>query len=340
MRPRRTPSKLALALVGFALSVGAARTGAAQMRLCAGKPCPETKEPASDDGAPPTRVLVIDAVVLTPALEKVNARAGIQRTIVGGIQDKGWEPVVGASDCKDLTCAGGAATAAKASYALLLTGRFVKDESYVDEVAVSLLRDGKVIATQTEVEEEADFVRGGGGRADFARCGPPSGICTTKLLTAKLRKYAEKLVVNENVGIRIRRKVAETEAAAPAPVVPSLAASPAAPAPVVPAPVATTSSDNRTWLGWVLIGGGVATGAAAGLAWSMDGNLTDCGGGGANDPAPCRRQRDTLVPTLVFGVVAVGALTAGGIVLFRSRTQSTDVAVAVQPTGMSIGGRF
>jgi hypothetical protein len=101
--------------------------------------------------------------------------------------------------------------------------------------------------------------------------------------------------------------------------------------------VATTSSDNKGWLGWVLIGGGVAAGAAAGLAWSMDGNLTDCGGGG---PDPCRRQRDTLVPTLAFGVVAVGALTAGGIVLFRSRTQSTDVAVAVQPTGFSIGGRF
>jgi hypothetical protein len=309
------------------------------MRLCAGKPCPETKAPVSDDGTPPTRVLVIDAVVLTPALEKVNARAGIQRTIVAGIQDKGWEPVVGTSDCKDLTCAGGAATAAQASYALLLTGRFVKDESYVDEVAVSLLRDGKVIATQTEAEEESDFVRGGGARADFARCGPPSGICTTKLLAAKLRKYSEKLVVNENVGIRIRKKVAETEAAAPAPAAP-VAAAPATPVAPAPVAVATTSSDNKGWLGWVLIGGGVAAGAAAGLAWSMDGNLTDCGGGAAGDPAPCRRQRDTLVPTLVFGVVAVGALTAGGIVLFRSRTQSADVAVAVQPTGMSIGGRF
>jgi hypothetical protein len=307
------------------------------MRLCAGKPCPETKAPVSDDGAPPTRVLVIDAVVLTLALEKVNARAGIQRTIVGGIQDKGWEPVVGTSECKDLTCAGGAATAAAASYALLLTGRFVKDESYVDEVAVSLLRDGKVIATQTEVEEEADFVRGGGARADFARCGPPSGICTTKLLAAKLRKYAEKLVVNENVGIRIRKKVAETEAAAPVVAVPVAGATTPAP---TPAPAPTTVSDKRGWLGWVLIGGGVAAGAAAGLAWSMDGNLTDCDGGGAGDPAPCRRQRDTLVPTLVFGAVAVGALTAGGIVLFRSRTPSAEVAVAVQPTGMSIGGRF
>jgi hypothetical protein len=329
---------LVLTLLGLALAFGAARTAAAQMRLCAGKPCPDTNDAPSEDGAPPPRVLVIDAVVLTPALEKVNARAGIQRTVVAGIQDKGWEPVVGSSACKDLVCAGAAAAAEKVTYALVLTGRFVKDESYVDDVAVSLLRDGKVIATQTEAEDEQDFVKSGGARAEFPRCGPPSGICTTKLLGGKLRKYAEKLVANENVGIRIRKKVAETEAAAPAAVAVAVAATPPAPAPSpAPAPTPTTEAQDRRWLGWVLIGGGVAAGAASALAWSMDGNLTDCDG---PDSSSCRRHRNTLVPTVIFGAVAVGALTAGGIVLYRSRTQGSDVAVALQPTGLSIGGRF
>jgi hypothetical protein len=330
---------LVLTLIGFALALGAARTAAAQMRLCAGKPCPDTTEPPSEGGAPPPRVLVIDAVVLTPALEKLNARAGIQRTVVAGIQDKGWEPVVGSSACKDLVCAGAAAATEKTPYALVLTGRFVKDESYVDDVAVSLLRDGKVIATQTEAEDEQEFVRSGGARAEFPRCGPPSGICTTKLLGGKLRKYAEKLVANENVGIRIRKKVAETEAAKPVvPVAVPVAAAPAAVAPSpAPTPAPTTEAQDRRWLGWVLIGGGVAAGAASALAWSMDGNLTDCS---SADPASCKRQRDTLIPTLAFGAVAVGALTAGGIVLYRGRTQGADVAVALQPTGLSIGGRY
>jgi hypothetical protein len=255
------------------------------------------------------------------------------------VADKGWDAVVGTADCTDLVCAGAAAAAAKTPYAIVLTGRFVKDETYADDVAVSLLRDGQVVGTQTEVEEEMDFVRNGGSRAAFPRCGPPSGVCTTKMLAAKLPTYAAKLVATENVSIRIRKKVAEaagpSRSGEPTPPI-AVATKPA----VVPSVPAAPPEPSRRWLGWTLLGAGAVAGIGSAVAWSKNNELNDCGGAGAGDPAACRRKRDTVVPAVSLGLVAAGALGAGAFVLLRGRSEHAEVAVAVHPSGIAIGGQF
>jgi hypothetical protein len=313
----------------------------AQMHICAGKPCPGTDASGGDGAAP--RAVVIDAVVLTPALERLNPRVGIERGVLAGLRDKGWDAVTATNDCKDLGCAGAAAAGARATYAVVLTGRFVKDETYAEDVAVLLWRDGAAIATRTEVEEEMDFVRNGGTRADFAHCGPPSGICTTKALAAKLRDYAATLASNEMVAINVRKKVAATSAAvtetalpAAAPAMPPRAAMP------LPAPVSAppSAAPDLRWLGWTLVGVGVVAGVGSAVAWSGNNDPFDCGGAAVDDPAACRQKRGTVVPAVSLGVAAAGAVVGGILILIRDHSARHEVALSVQPSGFSVGGRF
>jgi hypothetical protein len=293
-------------------------------------------QPGGNSSLP--RAVVIDAVVLTPALDRLNARLGIEQAVTGAIREAGWDPVSITTDCKDLGCAGAAASTANASYAIVLTGRFVKQETYVADIGVSLSRDGSLVASRSETEEEADAHRSG---TVFLACGPPSGTCTTKLLTAKLQRYTSTLLDNENVRSRIRRRISETAVPEPIPPVhesvpaPTPALSTAPPAAPQPSP-----PPGRRWLGWALVGVGVAAGVGSVIAWSKNDELTDCDATAAGDPAPCRRQRNTLVPAISLGAAAAGALTGGAIVLFRSRTRRGDVAVSLHPSGVSLGGRF
>lgn len=336
------PPMRILSLLVVLLPLLVVRQAAAQMHICAGKPCPGTDARSGSDGAAP-RAVVIDAVVLMPALERLNPRVGIERGVLAALRDKGWDAVTATTDCKDLGCAGAAAAGAKATYAVVLTGRFVKDETYADEVAVLLWRDGAVVATRTEVEEEMDFVRNDGARTEFGRCGPPSGICTTKLLGAKLRDYAATLASNEMVAINVRKKVAATSAAETPPALPP--AAPAMPAPAAMPPPALVSASpsvasDRRWIGWTLVGVGVVAGVGSAVAWSRNNDLFDCGGAAAGDPAACRQKRGTVVPAASLGVAAAGALVGGILILIGDHSERQAVALSVQPSGFSVGGRF
>src|SRR5438477_166376 len=97
------------------------RPAFAQLELCAGQPCPKTEradEPSAKGEERPAapRAVLIDAIVLTPALEKANARLGIEQSVTAVLKNAGWEPVSVTTDCKDLGCASAAAASAKASY--------------------------------------------------------------------------------------------------------------------------------------------------------------------------------------------------------------------------------
>jgi hypothetical protein len=285
--------------------------------------------------------VLIDAVVLTPALEKANARLGIEQAVTAVVRQAGWEPVSVTTDCKDLACAGAAATAAKAPYSIVLTGRFVKQETYVADIGVSLSRDGTAVASRSEADEEASARRTG---ATFVACGPPSGVCTTKLLIAKLQQYTKALLEDENVAIRVRRRVAAAAPppglaapAAPSPPPPAGVSVTPSPAPASPGPAPDRSRRSRV-LGWsFVIGGAVLVGGGVAL-WALDDKSTDCHSV-AGDPDNCRARLQTRPAAIVTGLAGVAAAGVGVAVLRWGKGEG-QVALSVRGNGLSVGGKF
>jgi hypothetical protein len=279
------------------------------------------------------RVTVIDGLELTPSLEKTGARSKMHEAVVATVKQHGWEPAL-SEDCHDLGCVGVAAATAGASYAVILIGRFLPHQDGA-EVRASLWHDGFVIAERTEADEEKDFERLHMGT--FLRCGNP-GFCTTVIANSKFVQYTGRLLDDEAAARRERARVAEAAKTPPvAVVVPT-----PAPTLVQPAsPPATRSPADarmRTVIGWTLVGAGVGLGAGALALWSWDGSTHDCADVG-NGAQICRRSRSTTTAAAVMG--GAGLLAAGGgvVVLLLGRG-SSDLALAVHPSGLSLRGRF
>jgi hypothetical protein len=276
-----------------------------------------------------TRVVVLDAVVLTPALERANARLMIEQGVMSALREHGWESVSVASTCKDLNCAAAVAAEAKTLYALILSGRFAQGETYAADVGASLWRDGSVIARMTEVEEEAAAQKA--GREDaFVRCGPP-GACTSKLLETKLRLYSGKLVDDERAVIDAKR-AAEVDATAKA------AAAAAAVQPVVaPAvPLAPRPDESRSGTriaGWSLVVVGGILGAGAIALWTQNNSGSECHVDG------CRKELHTGRAALAAGIGGFVAAAAGATLLITS-SSSSSVALSVHSSGVVLGGTF
>ena len=278
--------------------------------------------------AMPERVVVIDAVELTPALEKTNVRQRMKEGVMAAVSAHGWDPVASTGDCHDFTCVGLAAADAKARYALILSGRFVDGPLYATEVSASLWHDGSAIARRTEADEQAEFDKSGVGI--FFACGPPSGTCTIPLLTTKLQQYAGRLLDAEAAAIHQR----DTVAAAPA--------VRAAPAPVVTVvPLTSESTDQKggrggRLIGWSLIGGGVLLGAGGLVLWAYDNSGTAC-----HDVAGsgCRETRHTAAAAALIGGIGAASAIAGVVVLVLDRGPSR-VALSASPGGLVVGGLF
>jgi hypothetical protein len=221
---------------------------------------------------------------------------------------------------------------------VVLTGRFVKQEAYVADIGVSLSRSGSVIASRNEAQEEAASRRDGG--TTFFLCGPPSGVCTTKLLTTKLQQYTSALLADENVAIRVRKKVAATTpvtepvASTPATTVGTSLGTPGADA----SGVIGEESRRRRTLGWALvIGGGVLIGASIAL-WAVDETGTDCHGV-EGDVDGCRKQLRTLPLAIGTGMAGVVAGAAGLGILMWGKGQN-QMSVSLKGNGLSLGGKF
>jgi hypothetical protein len=119
----------------------------------------------------------------------------------------------------------------------------------------------------------------------------------------------------------------------------------AAPAIVAVAPPPLPSSAppepaGRAWVGWTLIGAGVAAGVAGGIVWSMNGDGRDCAGDSGADQSVCRRRLKTAVPSLALGAAALGGLIGGTVVLIKEARGRGDVTLILHPSSVALGGTF
>jgi hypothetical protein len=284
--------------------------------------------------SPAPRVVILDALQLTPGLERMNARQRILEAVTGTVQEHGWEPVLGTAECHSLTCAGMLAANAKANYVLALLGAYDPPAKYTtfyaNDVGVSLWRDGGIVASRTETDEQAEFDKAGGGA--FAACGPPTGTCTAPLLTSKLVQYAAKLVDNETAAIRTR------EAAAAAAVPPVVAAVPVAPVVVAPpasVPAPVEDSGVGRILGWSLVGVGVAVLATGISLWALDGHASNkC----ASTDHVCDVY-DTSTPGVILTAVGAAGVVVGGLLVWRAQPDRGP-QLAVGLGSLLVRGRF
>ena len=277
---------------------------------------------------PPNRVVVLDAVGLTPKLEQSNARERLEEAVTATVKEHGWEPVASATECHDFTCVGSAAADAKVRYALILVGRFVPNEYYATDVGVSLWRDGSVVSRRTESDEQAEFDKVGVGA--FLSCGPPSGACTAPLITSKLQQYAATLLDQETIAIRDRAAVDAAAAPKHAVWVDSVPEGA-----VSPAPGPLDSGGGRI-IGWSLVGAGVLLGGGGAGLWAYDGSAVDCH---SVADSGCRQTRHTLTAAALVGAAGLVAAAAGVVILVVDRGQ-TRVALSVYPSGLVVGGLF
>jgi hypothetical protein len=115
---------------------------------------------------------------------------------------------------------------------------------------------------------------------------------------------------------------------------------PAPEPPATPRPLVETASPDRSWLGWTLIGAGVAAGVASGIVWHKNGELTDCTAGVPGETASCRKEFHTIGPTVALGAAALGALVVGTVVLVHEHREAGALTLFLHPTGMALAGTF
>ena len=274
---------------------------------------------------PAPRVVLLDALVLPAALEQTNLRSKAEQAVAEAARAHGWEPVSIATECHDLGCAGAVARAAKSLYVLILIGRFVANDTYATDVGVSLWRDGAVIASRTEADEDAERAKTSTGVV--LRGGPPDGACTPQLLTTKLEQYGVRLLDDESAAIRARAAAPALRTAPP----------PASPAPALPALPPDEGRPGRVW-GWSLLGAGAVLAGGAITLWAFNGSNVHCGAV-AGDADDCRFERRTATATIISGAAALAAV-AGGVVLLSLDRGPAHVALAVHPSGLTLGGQF
>jgi len=284
--------------------------------------------------SPTPRVVILDALQLTPGLERMNARQRILEAVTATVREHGWEPVLGTTECHSLTCAGMLSSNAKANYVLALLGAYDPPAKYTtfyaNDVGVSLWRDGGVVASRTEADEQADFDKAGGGA--FAACGPPTGTCTAPLLTSKLVQYAAKLVDNETAAIRVRETA--LTAVVP-PVVPAAPVAPVVVAPPASVPAPVEDSGVGRILGWSLVGVGVAVLTTGISLWALDGHAS-------NKCAPTAYVcdvYDTSTPGMILTAVGAAGVAAGGLLVWRAQP-ARGPQVAVGLGSLLVRGRF
>ncbi len=288
--------------------------------------------PAVARAEEPRRVLIVDTVTFGPALERSGARQKMVSAVTDALALHGWQGML-ADACRDLTCVGPAAAAARAHHALILTGSYGagSEDLYATDVGVSLWRDGTVTARRTEADEQAEAERIAAGQ--FFPCAPPGGACVTSLLTSKMQQYSVRLLDDE--GAAERRAAALSVATARPSGQPPVA---------IAAPPQSIQPDRETGvrraLGWSLVAAGVL-GVGGGIAlWAYDKSGTDCHDVLGSD---CRRTRTTETTAFIVTGVAAAAALAGGVLLVVDRTESGTTlraALSVSPQGLLVGATF
>ncbi len=253
------------------------------------------------------RVVVVNAVDLPDSLADI--RAQLRTTLNDAVTKHGFDLAPEAGSCADRECMKVAAKTAGASDVLVATGGRNDMRGYHIEL--------RIWNVASDREDNA-----------VAEC----NICAASQMVESVATAADPLLD------RVPTLHANLSAAPAAP-------EPAtAPAPIVtpPAPVSEAKSSPR-WVGWTLIGAGVAGGVVSGVLFGINGNGTQCTGSVATNPqatSPCIYHWDTVVPASIVAGLSAAAIIGGIIYLHHTSENRGDVALTIQPFGVSIGGRL
>jgi hypothetical protein len=253
------------------------------------------------------RVVVVNAVDLPDSLADI--RAQLRTTLNDAVTKHGYDLASEAGSCADRECLRVAAVNAGASDVLVATGGRNDMRGYHVEL--------RIWNVASDREDNA-----------IAEC----NICAAQQMVDNVQNAADPLLD------RVPTLHANLSVAA---VPPAVTVEPAAGAvPLVEAPAATPEHKKRRWLGWTLIGAGVAAGAASGILFAINGNGTDAATTAPHNDNSMRdaRERTTLVPAFITAGLSAAAIVGGILYLSRGSEDHPGVALSIQPFGVSLGG--
>jgi hypothetical protein len=256
------------------------------------------------------RVVVVNAVDLPDSLADI--RALLRTTLNDAVTKHGYDLAPEAGSCADRECLKVAAVSAGASDVLVATGGRNDMRGYHIELRIWNIASDR--------EDNA-----------LAEC----NICAAQQMVDNVQNAADPLLD------RVPTLHANLSATA---VPPAVTVEPAPGAlPLVAAPDQAPETKGRhRWLGWTLIGAGVAAGAATGILFAIDGNdIDNC----LKDPLPsavarCQHQRTTLVPGIITAGISAAAIVGGIVYLVHGTEDHPGVALTIQPFGLTLGGRL
>jgi hypothetical protein len=247
------------------------------------------------------RVVVVNAVDLPDSLADI--RAQLRTTLNDAVTKHGYDLAPEAGSCADRECLKVAAVSAGASDVLVATGGRNDMRGYHVEL--------RIWNVASDREDNA-----------IAEC----NICAAQQMVDNVQSAADPLL----------DRVPTLHANLSATAVPAVTVEPTGRAvPLVAAPDqgAETKSRHR-WLGWTLIGAGVAAGTASGVLFAINGNNTDCGANG------CINHWDTVVPASLMAGVSAAAIVGGILYLHSKGPDHSEMALSLQPFGLTLGGRL
>ena len=255
------------------------------------------------------RVVVVNAVDLPDSLADI--RAQLRTTLNDAVTKHGYDLAPEAGSCADRECLKVAAVSAGASDVLVATGGRNDMRGYHIELRIWNIASDR--------EDNA-----------LAEC----NICAAQQMVDNVQNAADPLL----------DRVPTLHANLSATAVPSLVTAVPAPGPVplVEAPAPTLEHKKHRWLGWTLIGAGVAAGAASGVLFAINGNDTDPAKTAPNGDYSMlsARDRTTLVPAFITAGLSAAAIVGGVVYLLHGSEDHPGVALFVQPFGVSLGGRL
>lgn len=273
--------------------------------------------PAAGTAAPGAatrpRVVVVNAVDLPESLADI--RSNLRSTLDGAVTRHDYDLAPDAAPCTDRECLKVAAQTAGATDVLVATGGRNNMRGYHVEL--------RLWNVASDREDQA-----------VAEC----NICAALQMVESVGTVAGQLL-DRVPALHANLNAAAEPSATPVPV--PAAPPPAAPAPVLvtsPAPDVTAPGTSRRWIGWTLIGAGVASGVASGVLFGINGQNGDCTV--TSGVSYCAKDRHTLAPAIVTAGVAAAGIAGGLVILLRESESHPGFSLGIQPLGVTLGGRL
>lgn len=211
--------------------------------------------PAAGTAAPGAatrpRVVVVNAVDLPESLADI--RSNLRSTLDGAVTRHDYDLAPDAAPCTDRECLKVAAQTAGATDVLVATGGRNNMRGYHVEL--------RLWNVASDREDQA-----------VAEC----NICAALQMVESVGTVASQLL-DRVPALHANLNAAAEPSVTPAPVPAAPIPAPAAPVLVArPAPDAAAPGTSRRWIGWTLIGAGVASGVASGVLFGINGQQGDC----------------------------------------------------------------